>query len=252
MKVRLIPLVLFNDWKMVKTIQFSDIRNYGSPVAAAKTYDAQRVDEIMYLDIRATEDGREPNYQAVSDIVGECFCPVAVGGGISTASHVKQLLSAGADKVVINTAVVENPMLISEISKVFGSQCIVVSIDVYEGWMVHTCSGTVWTHLDAVSWASACECLGAGEILLNSVSRDGTEDGYDLKLLEAVVAKVNIPVIIAGGAGKPQDLVDAVNAGASAVAAGSLFLYTEHSPISARKYMEMSGLNVRKYSGGIG
>lgn len=252
LKKRLIPLILYDDWKMVKTINFTDIRNYGSPVVAAKTYDAQKVDEIIFLDIRASLNHREPPFDAAKDIISSCFCPVSVGGGINTISHIRRLLNIGADKVIINTGAVKRPEFIREASNYFGSSCIVVAIDIMKikgfGYFVYILSGEKVVNLYPINWAKKCEYLGAGEIFINSIDRDGRECGYDNWILKMITNAVDIPVIASGGAGHPQHFVDVINkTGVDAVAAGSIFLYTEHSPMSARKYMLERGINVRPY-----
>ena len=250
-KKRLIPLILFDDWKMVKTINFSTMRNYGSPVVTAKVYNAQKVDELIYLDIRASLNNKEPDYDAISDIIKQCFMPVTVGGGIKTVEQVRMLLKIGADKVCINSLAVENPELIKVTANIFGSQCIVISIDAREmknSYEVFTYSGTKPMGLNAFEWAKKAEKLGAGEILINSIDNDGKMEGYDLTLLKKMSETVNVPVIAAGGAGHPQHLVDAITIGnVSAVAVGSLLLYTEYSPIRARLYMKEKNIDVRPY-----
>jgi len=251
LKKRLMPLILFNDWKMVKTINFSDIRNYGSPVVAAKVYNAQKVDEIAYLDIRASLEGREPDYNAVQDIIRQCFMPVTIGGGISSVSHVRKLLQLGADKVSLCTAALKNPDILAEASSRFGKSCIVVAMDVKKingEYEVFSHSGTQNSGMSAVDWARKAESLGAGELFVNSIDHDGKMDGYDLDLMSQVTESVNIPVIAGGGAGHPSHMVDLFNScGISAVAAGSLFLYTEYSPIATRKYLKEHGVDVRPY-----
>lgn len=249
LKKRLIPLILFDDWKMVKTVNFTDIRNYGSPVAAAKIYDAQKVDEIIFLDIRASLRQKEPPFEAANDIITSCHMPVSVGGGITTISQIRKLLNMGADKVIINTGAIKRPEFIREAVNCFGSSCIVVAIDifyVFGNYHIFTHSGTHITCKDFVRWTKRCEALGAGELFINSINHDGRENGYNIHALKLVTEAVSIPVIAAGGAGHPQHLVDAIEkTNIDAVAVGSMFLYTEHSPISTRRYMLNKGINVR-------
>jgi cyclase len=230
LKIRIIPVILVHDWCMVKTVKFGDMRNYGSPVVAARTYDAQNADEIMLLDIRATAEGREPDYQMVKDVVGECFCPVAVGGGIGKLEHIERLLKVGADKVVLNSALLNHSNFLHRSVNEFGSQCIVACADTLITRKVHR-----------------YQSMGAGEFFINDSVRDGTERGYDIELLGQVVEEAEIPVIVCGGAGQPDDMVRAVEVGASACAAGSMFLYTRYSPMAVREYMYDKGVDVRPY-----
>lgn len=235
---------------MVKTVRFSDMRNYGSPITAVRTYDAQKVDEIILLDIRASAEYREPNYQMIEDIAGSCFCPVAYGGGISKFKDIEKILKAGADKVIINTATLENPTMVKHASKIFGSQCITLSLDIKDSELnrVFYESGRMPLVMTLPTLIDFYQGLEAGEIFINNISRDGTLKGYDIRLLKNLVNRFDIPIIAAGGAKDPQDFVDAVNiAKVSAVAAGSMFLFTEYSPMASRKYMYDKGINVRPY-----
>jgi len=251
-KKRVIPLILFDDWKMVKTINFSTIRNYGSPVVSAKVYNAQKVDELIYLDIRASLNMQQPDFDAISDIVRQCFMPVTIGGGVRTVEQAQKLFKIGADKVAINSSAIENPNLIKDIAYTFGSQSVVISIDVRKigrSYEVFTYSGTKPTGMSAFDWARKAEDLGAGEILINSIDNDGMMEGYDLNLLSQMYKSVRLPVIAAGGAGHPQHLVDAIaEANVSAVAVGSLFLYTEYNSITSKKYMKDNKIDVRTSS----
>ncbi len=246
---RVMPLILFKDWKMVKTTNFSNAVNYGSPVGAVKVYGTGSADEIIYLDIQASLEKKGPNYEAVEDIVGECFVPLTVGGGIRTPEDIRKLLRVGADKVSINSAIVDNPLLVKEAAKIFGSQCIVASIDVKrvgDSYEVFTLSGTRATGLNAFDWAVRVEQFGAGEILINSIDNDGVMKGYDLELLKGITDRVSIPVVAAGGAGHPQHLVDAIVIGkVEAVAVASLFLFTEYGPVATKRYLREQNIDVR-------
>ena len=215
-------------------------------------YDAQQADELVYLDIKASCEGYGIGrlVEAVNRVTGECFMPLTAGGGIRSVSDIRQLLKAGADKVCINSAAVENPGLISEAARVFGRQCVVVSIDVKaladNQYEVFTYGGRLSTHLDPVIWAQRATGAGAGEILLTSIDRDGTMEGYDLSLIRRVADSVDIPVIASGGAGKMRDFVEAVTEGhASGVAAASIFHFTDQSPIKVKAFMKRNGINVR-------
>jgi len=257
LKTRLIPTLLLKNGRLVKTIRFQTVtnglgRDVGHCVKAPMVYDAQLSDELIYLDMHATVEGRgvEQMEGVLANVAGECFMPLTAGGGISTLDDIRTLLKAGADKVSVNTAAVRRPAFITEGARAFGSQCIVVSIDakmVGDGkYEVFTHSGTRPTGLDPVDWARQVADAGAGEILLTSIDRDGTRMGYDLDLIRMVSGAVNIPVIASGGVGKLQDLVDGITLGhASAVAAASIFHFTDQSPIKAKAYMRRKGIKVR-------
>ena len=256
LKTRLIPTLLIKNGRLVKTIGFQTVasglgRDVGHPVKGPVVYDAQLADELVYLDIHASIENRgiEDLRNAVVGVVGECFMPLTVGGGISTMEDVRTLLKTGADKVCINSAAVDNPEFLTEAAKSFGSQCIVVSIDARKqngGYQVYSHSGTQPTGLDPVEWAEQAAAAGAGEILLTSIEREGTRQGYDLDLVRQVADAVDIPVIASGGVGKLQDLVDGIKVGhASAVAAASIFHFTDQSPIKAKAYMKRYGLSIR-------
>ena len=257
LKTRVIPTLLLKNGRLVKTIRFQPVvdglgRDVGHCVKAPMVYDAQLADELIYLDIHATIEGRgiEQIRYAVEQVVGQCFMPLTAGGGISTVEDMRSLLKAGADKVAINSAAVRKPELISQGAEVFGSQCVVVSIDakqIEEGrYEVFTHSGTASTGMDVVDWARRAEELGAGEILLTSIDREGTRLGYDLPLTGRVADAVGIPVIANGGASSMQDMVDAVFEGhASAVGVASIFHFTDLSPIKAKAFMKRYGVNVR-------
>ena len=234
---------------MVKTIKFEQARDVGFPVTAAKIYDAQCVDEIIFLDIMASTQGRQSLIETIDKVTKECFMPFTAGGGIRNLSDIRILLKAGADKVVINTAAVLNPRLISRAAKQFGSANIVVSIDYKEkssGKKVFTHGGRNESRWQAIDWAREAERLGAGEVFLNSIDRDGTMEGYDIEAIKGVSDLLKIPVIACGGAGKLKDFADAFKEShVSAVAAGSIFHFTDQSPIKARAYLKESKINVR-------
>jgi cyclase len=254
LKVRVIPTLLWKDVGLVKGVRFDSSRRVGSVLPAIKVYNARDVDELILVDITASAERRPPDHESVSDFADECFVPLTVGGGIRTYAQVVALLHAGADKVALNTALYEQPELVDQAARQFGAQCVVASIDVRrapDG--ARTCvsyAGTRDTGLDPVTWAREAADRGAGEILLTSVDRDGTMTGYDLDLVSAVATAVPIPVIASGGAGTYDDLIAAVRAGASAVAAASIFHFTEQTPAGAKAAMRAAGVAVREYSRG--
>jgi cyclase len=251
LKVRIIPTLLWKDFGLVKGIGFQSWRRVGTVLPAIKVYNSRDVDELILVDITASRNGAGPDADSVADFSGECFVPLTVGGGITSVDQTRELLHAGADKISINTSAYENPKLVTEISRDFGSQCVVASIDVIkdpDGR--HYCSshaGTRKVDRDPVAWAKELVERGAGEILLTSVERDGTMAGYDLDLIAAVSSAVDIPVIASGGAGTYQHMIDAiVQSGASAVAAASIFHFTEQTPAGARLALLDAGIPVRR------
>jgi imidazole glycerol-phosphate synthase subunit HisF len=250
LKTRIIPKLLLKDGRNVKGVQFVNLRDTGNPITNARIYDAQGADELMFLDITASTANRYILFDIIARTAQEVFMPFCVGGGVRSIEDIRNLLLAGADKVSINTAAVENPSLISEGARYFGAQCMVVSIDFRRQGrrcQVYTHGGTVATGLEVLEHARRMVELGAGELLLTSIDRDGTMQGYDLELTETVADLVDVPVIASGGAGTLQHLVDAVNeAHASAVAVGSLFHFTDQSPIKAHAFMRGAGIEVRK------
>jgi imidazole glycerol-phosphate synthase subunit HisF len=250
LKVRLIPSLLLLDGRCVKGVRFRDFRDVGHPVTAARVYDAQGADELLFLDITASVERRSTLFDAVARTAEECFMPLTVGGGVRSLADIRTLLRSGADKVSVNTAAVERPAFIREAAETFGRQCVMVSIDcrsLGDGrHEVVVRRGSEPTGRDPVEWALEAEGQGAGEILLTSVDREGTRQGYDLELTRAVAKRVRIPVIAAGGVGSLQHLVDGVAVGgASAVSAASLFHFTDQSVIKAKAYMRNAGLDVR-------
>lgn len=250
LRSRLIPSLLLRNGRCIKTVQFDTFRDTGNPVTAARVYDAQGADELLFLDISASIEGRTTLLEVVTRTAEQCFMPLTVGGGIRSVDDIRRLLAAGADKVSVNTAAVENPDLIQQAAAHFGRQCIVISIDARRhpdgSYEAYTYRATRPTGLDPVQWARHAAEIGAGEVLITAVDRDGTMQGYDLDLVRRVTEAVQIPVIASGGVGTLQHLVDGVSiGGASAVAAGSIFHFTDQSVIKARSFMQVAGLHVR-------
>jgi cyclase len=248
--VRIIPCLDVKDGRVVKGVNFEGLRDAGDPVEAAKAYDAAGADELCFLDITASHEGRGTLLDIVGRTADACFMPLTVGGGVSTVEDYRNLLLAGADKVSVNTAAVKRRELVREAAEKFGSQCVVVAIDaktVAPGrWEIFTHGGRTPTGLDAVAYAREVESLGAGEILLTSMDRDGTKSGYDLALTRAISDAVRIPVIASGGVGGLPDLVAGVREGhASAVLAASIFHFGTHTIAEAKAVMAASGLHVR-------
>jgi imidazole glycerol-phosphate synthase subunit HisF len=249
LKKRIIPKLLLKNGRNVKGVKFVDLRDTGHPVTNARIYDAQGADELMFLDITASAENRGILYDIIAHTAEQVFMPFCVGGGIGTVEDIRNLLRAGADKVAINTAAVENPDLINRGAELFGAQCIVASIDFRQNGKqreVYTHGGSVATGLDVLDHARNMVERGAGEVLLTSVDRDGTMEGYDLEITRIVSDALDVPVIASGGAGTLQHLADAVLEGhASAVAVGSLFHFTDQSPIKARAFMRVADIDVR-------
>jgi len=246
---RIIPCLDVRDGRVVKGVHFVNIKDAGDPVEVARQYSKEGADEVVFLDITASVEKRRAILDIVKKTAEEVFIPLTVGGGIRGIEDVRNLLKNGADKVSINTAAVENPALVKKASEEFGSQCIVVAIDAKRkgsGWEVYTYGGRKPTGLDAIKWAKKAESLGAGEILLTSMDRDGTKKGYDLELTRAISEAVNIPVIASGGAGKPEHLYDALTKGkADAVLAASIFHYKEYPVKKVKQYLKKKGIEVR-------
>ncbi len=251
---RIIPCLDVDNGRVVKGVQFVDIRDAGDPVEVAKRYDEQGADEITFLDIKATHDNRDTLVHVVEAVASQVFIPLTVGGGIRTIAGIRRMLNAGADKVGINSAAVSNPEFVREACDKFGSQCIVVAIDAKcvsaEGepkkWEIFTHGGRKPTGIDAIEWAKKMVDFGAGELLLTSMDRDGTKSGFDLALTRAVSDAVAVPVIASGGVGDLQDLTDGVKEGrADAVLAASIFHFGEHTVQEAKAHMASQGLEVR-------
>ena len=247
---RIIPCLDVNAGRVVKGVNFVELRDAGDPVEVAKRYDEQGADEITFLDITASSDDRDIILHVVEQVAEQVFIPLTVGGGVRTVEDVRRLLNAGADKVSINTAAVNNPQVVAEASGKVGSQCIVVAIDAKQTspgkWQVFTHGGRNNTGLDAIEWAKKVESLGAGEILLTSMDRDGTKIGFDLGLTRAVSDAVRIPVIASGGVGSLEHLAEGVSDGrADAVLAASIFHFGQHTVREAKELMRARGIEVR-------
>ncbi|MDH5324530.1 MAG: imidazole glycerol phosphate synthase subunit HisF [Gammaproteobacteria bacterium] len=251
---RIIPCLDVDNGRVVKGVQFVDIRDAGDPVEIAKRYDEQGADELTFLDITASSDQRETMVHVVEEVAGQVFIPLTVGGGIREPADIRRMLVAGADKVAINTAAVFNPEFVKVAAQKFGSQCIVVAIDAKrvsaEGeasrWEIFTHGGRKGTGIDAVQWAEKMVAYGAGEILLTSMDRDGTKVGFDLELTRAISDAVSVPVIASGGVGTLDHLVDGIKQGhADAVLAASIFHFGEHTVGEAKQAMAAQGIEVR-------
>ncbi len=251
---RIIPCLDVDNGRVVKGVQFVDIRDAGDPVEVARKYDEQGADEITFLDITASHEDRDTMVHTVEKMASEVFIPLTVGGGIRTVEDIRKMLNAGADKVSINTAAVFNPEFVREASERFGSQCIVVAIDAKkvsepgekDRWEIFTHGGRKPTGLDAVEWAKKMAEYGAGEILLTSMDRDGTKNGFDLGVTRAISDAVSIPVIASGGVGNLQHLVDGVKeGGADAVLAASIFHFGQHTIPEAKAFMADQGVEIR-------
>jgi cyclase len=246
---RIIPCLDVMEGRVVKGMNFVNLKDAGGPVENAKAYEEQMADELTFLDITASHEARKTIVHVVEEVANEVFMPLTVGGGIRSLEDIREILLAGADKVTINTAGVERPEIITEASEMFGSQCICVAIDAKakgDGFEVYTYGGRRPTGVDAIAWARKVEALGAGEILLTSMDRDGTKIGYDIPLTRAVSEAVTIPVIASGGVGTLEHLYEGLVEGkADAVLAASIFHYREYSVEEAKKYLKARGVPVR-------
>lgn len=250
LKNRIIPKFLLKDGRLVKGVNFhNNFREAGNPVTTAKVYDAYGVDELIFLDISASMESRKTTIDIIERVSEEVFMPFTVGGGISSIEDVNNLLRAGADKVSINTAAVENPVFIKTAAQRFGDQCITVSIDYKEietgVFRVFTHGGNKVTKWEPLEWALRMQEHQCGEILLSSIDRDGTMSGYDLEMIQLLSEKLEIPLIASSGAGSLQDCIAAFKTGASAITISSMFLFTDHSPIKVRSYLVSNEINVR-------
>ena len=249
LKNRIIPCLDVKNGRVVKGINFVNLKDAGDPVEQAKIYSDSGADEICFLDITASNENRDTIYDVVERTSKKCFVPLTVGGGVRSIDDITKLLNCGADKVSINTAAVENPKVISDSSKKFGSQCIVVAIDAKKNddkWEVFTHGGRNNSGLDALEYAKKMEGSGAGELLVTSMDRDGTQIGYDIDLMSKIASKVNIPLIASGGVGNLDHLVNGIKLGnASAVLAASIFHYGKHSIKDAKEYLDSKGIPVR-------
>jgi cyclase len=253
--VRVIPCLDVDAGRVVKGVNFVDLRDAGDPVELARAYDAQGADELVFLDITASSGDRETTYDVVRRTAEQVFIPLTVGGGVRTADDVDALLRAGADKVGVNTAALTRPELLREAAERFGAQCVVLSVDARRcpegvstasGWEVTTHGGRRSTGIDALEWSVRAAELGAGEILLNSMDADGTKDGYDLELIRAVRRLVTVPVIASGGAGRVEDFAPAVDAGADAVLAASVFHFGDLTIGAVKDALASAGHPVRR------
>ncbi len=249
LKNRIIPCLDVKNGRVVKGINFVDLKDAGDPVEQAKIYSDSGADEICFLDITASNENRETIYEVIEKTSKKCFVPLTVGGGVRTVDDISKLLNCGADKVSINTAAVENSKVVVDSSKKFGSQCIVVAIDAKkkgDKWEVFTHGGRNNSGIDALEYAKKMEDSGAGELLVTSMDRDGTQVGYDIELMSKISSNVNIPLIASGGAGNLDHLVEGIKSGkASAVLAASIFHYGKYSVKEAKQYLESRGIPVR-------
>ena len=250
---RVIPCLDVNGGRVVKGVGFLDLRDAGDPVELAARYDAAGADELVFLDITATSDKRATVVDLARQAADELFIPFTIGGGIRSVADAQAVLDAGADKVSVNSAALDRPELIDELSRTFGAQCVVLAIDAkqtnseptHPGWEAYLAGGRTPTGRDAVEWAREGEARGAGEILLTSMDRDGTNAGYDLPLTHAVARAVSVPVIASGGAGRLEDLADAVHAGADAILVASILHYGHHTVSEIKSFLADSGIAVR-------
>ena len=248
LKNRIIPCLDVKNGRVVKGINFIDLKDAGDPVEQAKIYSDGGADEICFLDITASNENRDIIYDVVKKTSKKCFVPLTVGGGIRSVDDINKLLNCGADKVSINTAAVNNSKIVLESSKKFGSQCIVVAIDAKKKdktWEIYTHGGRNSTGIDAIEFSIKMEESGAGELLVTSMDKDGTQSGYDIELMNKISSRVNIPIIASGGVGTLDHLVDGINSGASAVLAASIFHYGTFSVKEAKQYLDSKGIPVR-------
>ena len=249
LKNRIIPCLDVKNGRVVKGINFVGLKDAGDPVEQAKIYSDSGADEICFLDITASNENRDTIYEVVKETSKRCFVPLTVGGGVRSIDDINKLLNCGADKVSINTAAVQNPKVVLESSKKFGSQCIVVAIDAKknnENWEIFTHGGRKSTGIDAIEFANLMEKNGAGELLVTSMDRDGTQKGYDIDLMSKISSSVNIPVIASGGVGNLDHLVEGIKNGkANAVLAASIFHYGKYSIKEAKEYLDLKGIPVR-------
>ena len=250
LKKRIIPKFLIKDGRLVKGVRFHEnMRQAGNPVATAKVYDAYGVDELIFLDIQASLEGRQTVINIIENVSKEIFMPFTVGGGVNSLEHINDLLRAGADKVSINTAALEDPSFVRKAAARFGDQCITVTID-YKmtgngEFRVFSHGGLKQTDLDPISWALRMEREHCGEIILCSIDRDGTMEGYDLQMISILSQQLRVPLIASSGAGSLNDCMAAFQSGASAITVSSMFIFTDHSPIKLRSYLFSNNINVR-------
>jgi cyclase len=248
-KVRLIPILLLKDQRMVKGKQFSNFRDTGDPAFAARIYNAQFVDELIFLDITATNEGRKTNVDVIEKVSKECFMPLTIGGGVSGVAQIRNLLQVGADKVVINTAAFLDKKMIAEAADIFGSQCIIIGIDVKledNSYVIYSNSGTVKQDVSLEEHIREMEKLGAGEIFINSIDNDGMMKGYDHYLISLVMSYTKLPVIACGGAGNFMHLVNAFNeTEVGALAMASIYHFGDNNPVRARSYLKNQDINIK-------
>jgi cyclase len=250
LKVRIIPCLDVDASRVVKGTNFKNLRDAGDPVELAALYDREGADEIVFYDITASHERRETSSALARAAAEEVFVPYTIGGGVRTADDMRAMLRAGADKVSVNSAAVQNPGLIDAGAERFGAQCVVLSVDVKRkeggrGWEVYLNGGRLNTGMDAVGWLAEGEKRGAGEFVLNSMDADGTESGYDLDLISAVAEKTGVPIVASGGAGGPEHMISAVRAGAGAVLAASIFHFGEYSIREVKEHMMRAGIPIR-------
>lgn len=247
--VRIIPCLDVKDGRVVKGVNFVELRDAGNPVEQAKLYDAQGADELCFLDITATSDNRGLLLDMVEKVASHCFMPFTVGGGVRELSDIRSLLLAGADKVGINSAAVKRPEFVREAAEKFGSQCITVAIDAKQvsdgAWEIFTHGGRNATGIDAVEWAARMQSLGAGELLVTSMDRDGAKNGYDTALLRAIGARTTVPVIASGGVGSLEDFAHGARAGATGLLAASVFHFAELTIPQVKEYLNAQGIAAR-------
>ena len=248
-KLRIIPVLLLKKGRMVKGKQFSDFRDTGDPIFASRIYNAQYVDELIFLDIDATNEKRETNFSVIEEVSKECFMPLTIGGGVSNVEQIRKLLSSGADKVVINTEAINNLEFIKQAANIFGSQCIIIGIDVRKEnkeYIIFSNSGKVRTSIPLMEYISKVEELGAGEIFINSIDNDGMMKGYDNDLINLVMQNTNLPVIACGGAGNLMHLVDTYNeTNVSALAMASIYHFGDNNPVRARSYLKNQDVPIK-------
>ena len=246
---RIIPCLDVDRGRVVKGVSFIDIQDAGDPAELANYYNSEGADELVFLDITASSEKRKTMIEVVEKVSSEVFIPLTVGGGVSSTKDMGNMLNAGADKVAINSAAITNPKLIQNCSKYFGSQCVVVAIDAKKtniGWKVYSHGGKIETNKDALNWAKEAYNLGAGELLVTSMDRDGTQKGYDIDLMQKISETVNIPVIASGGVGNLDHLAEGITKGkANAVLAASIFHYGKYSIKQAKEYLDSKGIPVR-------
>jgi cyclase len=250
LKIRIIPCLDVDSGRVVKGTKFKNLRDAGDPVELAAFYDKEGADEIVFYDITASHENRDTARELARRAAEEVFIPYTIGGGVRTVPDMRAMLRAGADKVSVNSAAVRTPDLINEGAERFGSQCVVLSVDVKRkegalGWEVYLNGGRLNTGMDALEWLAEGERRGAGEFVLNSMDADGTESGYDLDLISEVASKTNLPIVASGGAGDPEHMISAVRAGASAVLAASIFHFGEWKISGVKEYLAQAGIPVR-------